>query len=98
VATAALWVQMLHNVAQLSCSVENNDFLTIEAAKGGVSMRQWKRRKLESLIVLLEESVSSTVHVWSLHVQFSSVHFDLITQEMLHLQLIGGFHAGPGPH
>ena len=30
--------------------------------------------------------------------QFSSVHFDLITQEMLHLQLIGGFHAGPGPH
>ena len=31
-------------------------------------------------------------------VQFSSVHFDLITQEMLHLQLIGGFHAGPGPH
>jgi len=28
----------------------------------------------------------------------SSVHFDLITQEMLHLQLIGGFHAGPGPH
>jgi len=33
-----------------------------------------------------------------LTVQFSSVHFDLITQEMLHLQLIGGFHAGPGPH
>ena len=31
-------------------------------------------------------------------VQFSSVHFDLITQEMLNLQLIGGFHAGPGPH
>jgi len=30
-------------------------------------------------------------------VQFSSVHFNLITQEMLHLQLIG-FHAGPGPH
>jgi len=29
---------------------------------------------------------------------FSSDHFDLITQEMLHLQLIGGFHAGPGPH
>ena len=35
--------------------------------------------------------------IWSF-VQFSSVHFDLITQEMLHLQLIGGFHAGPGPH
>ena len=30
--------------------------------------------------------------------QFSSVHFDLITQEMLHLHYIGGFHAGPGPH
>ena len=30
-------------------------------------------------------------------VQFSSVHFDLITQEMLHLHYIGGFHAGPGP-
>ena len=28
--------------------------------------------------------------------QFSS--FGLITQEMLHLQLIGGFHGGPGPH
>ena len=28
----------------------------------------------------------------------SSVHFDLITQEMLHLQYIGGFHAGPGAH
>ena len=27
--------------------------------------------------------------------QFSSVHFDLITQEMLHFQYIGGFHAGP---
>jgi len=27
-----------------------------------------------------------------------SVHFDLITQEMLHLQYRGGFHAGPGPH
>jgi len=26
--------------------------------------------------------------------QFSSVHFDLITQEMLHLQYTGGFHAG----
>jgi len=36
-----------------------------------------------------------TYGVWD---QFSSVHFDLITQEMLHLQLIGGFHAGPGPH
>ena len=34
----------------------------------------------------------------AIEVQFSSVHFDLITQEMLHLQLIGGFHAGPGPH
>ena len=28
--------------------------------------------------------------------QFSSV-FDLIIQKMLHLQMIGGFHAGPGP-
>ena len=28
-------------------------------------------------------------------VQFSS--FDLITQEMLHLQHRGGFHAGPAP-
>jgi len=26
---------------------------------------------------------------------FSSVHFDLISQEMLHLQYRGGFHAGP---
>jgi len=31
-------------------------------------------------------------------VQFSSVHFDLIAQEMLHLQYTGGFHAVPGPH
>jgi len=30
-------------------------------------------------------------------VQFSSVHFDLITQEMLHLHYIGGFHAVLGP-
>ena len=29
-------------------------------------------------------------------VQFCSLHFDLITQEMLHLQYRGGFHAGPG--
>jgi len=35
-------------------------------------------------------------HNIPISVQFSSVHFDLITQEMLHLQLIGGFHAGPG--
>lgn len=26
---------------------------------------------------------------------FSSVHFDLISQEMLHLQYRGGFHAAP---
>jgi len=43
---------------------------------------------------------SNTVDITqvSKSIQFSSVHFDLITQEMLHLQLIGGFHAGPGPH
>ena len=27
----------------------------------------------------------------------SSVHFDLIAQEMMHLRYTGGFHAGPGP-
>jgi len=31
-------------------------------------------------------------------IQFSSVRYDLITQEMLHLQYIGGFHADPKPH
>ena len=30
--------------------------------------------------------------------ELSLVHFDLITQEMLHLQYMGGFHAGPWPH
>jgi len=29
---------------------------------------------------------------------FSSVQFNFITQEMLHLQYRGRFHAGPGPH
>jgi len=31
-------------------------------------------------------------------VQFCSVHYDLITEETLHLQYTGGFHTGPGPH
>jgi len=30
--------------------------------------------------------------------EYTIVHFDLITQEMLRLQYIGGFHGGPGPH
>ena len=31
-------------------------------------------------------------------VQFCSFRFDLITEEILHLQYIGGFHAGPASH
>ena len=38
------------------------------------------------------------IPVLIVQLQLSSVHFDLITQEMLQLQYIRGIHAGPGPH
>ena len=42
--------------------------------------------------------VNEVLNVAAMHSkQFSSVHFDLITQEMLHLQYIGGFMQILGP-
>ena len=47
----------------------------------------------------LEESSNEYAHLKGrgVAVQFSSVHFDLITQEC-RISNTEGFHAGPGPH